>query len=250
MAHEYWLHPNDFVIKTGARINVHIKIGQQLKGDNYAYLPSEIETINIHLDDKTVPVKPRLGDYPAISYSPLGDGLTIVSLETYPFQLNYESSSKFEKFVRGKGMDWVLAEHKKRQLPPEDFVEAFRRHAKTLIQVGAGKGHDRQVGLEFERVLKSNPYTDTSDELVAQLWWRGKVFANAQASLFVKSSDKITEATLTTDQDGQVIFKRIADAIYLINTVHMILPDESTIEETGAVWESRWASLTFSTPGK
>ena len=248
-AHEYWLQPDDFTINSEERINIHIKIGQQFKGNNFAYLPSEIESIEIHLDDKTKPIRPRLGDYPAISYPPLGNGLNIISLESKVFKLNYETSDKFEKFVRNNGLDWVLAEHNRRRLPPEDFIEAYRRHAKTLIQVGNVTGQDRQLGMEFEWVLKSNPYTDTSDEFVAQLWWRGKVFAGSQARLFVKSNDKLTEQLLTTNSDGRVSFKRIPDATYLINAVHMILPEQSTVEETDAVWESRWASLTFATPG-
>lgn len=247
-AHEYWLQPDEFIIKPEVKLDVHIKIGQDFKGNNFAYLPSEVESIKIYMGDKTVPIKPRLGDYPAISYAPLGEGLNIISLETQPVKLNYENSEKFERFVRGEGIAWVLDAHKKRQLPPEDFIEAYRRHAKTLIHVGDGKGQDRQLGLEFEWVLKSNPYTDIGDELVAQLWWRGEVFAESQARLFVKSTDKLIEQILTTDKEGRVIFKRIPDAIYLLNAVHMILPDQSTAEETGALWESRWASLTFATP--
>ena len=178
----------------------------------------------------------------------MGNGLNIISLETQPFKLNYETSSKFEKFVRREGIDWVLDEHKRRELPPQDFIEAYLRHTKTLIQVGDGQGQDRKLGLEFEWVLKSNPYTDTSDEFTAQLWWSNKVFSDSLARVFVKNGETLTEHILRTDKDGQIRIKRIPNSIYLINAVHMLLPEKFTTEKTGAVWESRWASLTFATP--
>lgn len=245
-AHEYWLQPEDFIIEPKTKMRIHIKIGQHFKGNNQPYLPDEVKSIKIHRQDKTVTVKPRLGDYPAISYAPLGDGLNIVALETHLFKLNYEYWEKFENFVESEGIDWVFAQHYKRSLPSDDFIEAYRRHAKTLLHAGSGAGQDRKVGLEFEWVLQANPYTETG-ELVAQLWWRGAVFADSQARLFVKSNGQVMEHILRTDQQGRVSFERLPNAVYLLNAVHMIVPDQDTVNQTDAVWESRWASITFAT---
>jgi hypothetical protein len=35
-----------------------------------------------------------------------------------------------------------------------------------------------------------------------------------------------------------------------LNAVRLIVPDDATAAETGAVWESRWASVTFATVGR
>lgn len=252
MAHEYWLQPDDFILEPGEKITAHIKVGQQFKGNNHAYLPDQVASIQIHGGNKTLTLKPRLGDYPAISQEPLAKGLNIVSLESNAFMLSYQDSEKFEDFVRAEGLDWVLREHNRRGLPFEDFIEAYRRHTKTLVQVSdgsdSGSGQDRKLGLEFEWVLQSNPYTDNNDDLVAQLWWRGKVFPRSQVKVFVKQNDQLSEQTLTTNDQGLVSFKRLPDASYLINAVHMIVPEQQTVKATDAVWESRWTSLTFATP--
>ena len=247
IAHEYWLEPLDSFSASNVIIVAHIKVGQHFKGNNYPYLPTEVESIQLHLGDETVPLSPRFGSNPAILQQSLGDGLNILSVETYPYKINYDSSEKFEKFVREEGIDWVLGEHEKRQLPSTGFVEAYRRHTKMLVKVGDGRGKDRRVGMEFEWVLQSSPYAEVDDELVAQLWWRGEVFPNSQARLFVKRGDEVTEKVLRTDADGLVRFPRAAKSQYLVNAVHMLLPDDETAQDTGAVWESRWASLTFAT---
>lgn len=247
-AHEYWLHPDDFIINSEDNIEAHIKIGQNFKGNRYAYLPSKVKSITIHLGDKTAEVKPRLGDYPAISSIPLGQGLNIIALESQLETLNYKHFDKFKAFVQNEGIDWVLAAHKKRQLPQTGFTESYRRYTKSLIQVADAKGQDRYLGHEFEWLLLSNPYMDTSDEFIAQLWWRGQVFSNSQARLLIQANGHLIEKILTTDKQGKVSFKRVANALYLLNAVHIIEPDAKVVDDTGALWESLWASLTFATP--
>ena len=248
IAHEYWLEPRDFILGSNAIIVAHIKIGQHFKGNSYAYLPTEVKSVQLHLGNESVPLSPRFGSNPAIIQESLGDGLNIVSIETYLSKLNYDRPDKFEKFIHEEGLDWVLPEHEKRQLPATGFVETFRRHTKMLVKVGSGRGKDRRLGLEFEWVLQTNPYVEVDADLVAQLWWQGEVFPNSQARLFVKRGDELTERVLRTDKDGLVRFPRIPNSKYLINAVHMILPDNNIAKVTGAVWESRWASMTFSTP--
>ena len=48
----------------------------------------------------------------------------------------------------------------------------------------------------------------------------------------------------------KVTLPRVSDASYLLNAVRLMRPDDATVAETQAVWESRWASLTFATPAE
>ncbi len=248
LAHEYWLHPQNFQLQTEDSIRVDIRVGQHFKGNTYAYLPTEIETAQIYLANRSGPIKARFGDIPAINQAPLGEGLTILTVASEPFKLTYNSADKFRDFLKYDGIEWVQKEHEKRGLPETGFTEAYRRHAKTLVKVGNGQGSDRRTGLEFEWVVLTNPYTNKTDKLSAQLWWRDKLFANAAFRVFILKDGTVSESTYVTDENGVAIFPRIADAIYMINAVHMILPANELVVKMNAVWESRWASVTFATP--
>ena len=50
---------------------------------------------------------------------------------------------------------------------------------------------------------------------------------------------------LHTDEEGRVEIPRANGGIFLINAVRMIQPNEETAQQTGAVWESLWASTTY-----
>jgi len=247
IAHEYWLQPVNFILQQDKFIEAHIQVGQDFKGDKFPYIDKDVASMQIHLGGDSKIISSRTGDYPAIAESALGDGLNILTIASNPYTLTYKKPGKFEKFVQHEGIDWVLAEHAKRSLPEIGFTETFLRDAKTLVKVGSGKGEDRKTGLEFEWVLHTNPYITKKEELFAQLFWQGKVFANRQYRTFIRTDDELIIHVSNTDEHGMASIPRQPKATYLLNAVHMVLPDKATAEKYNAVWESRWASLTFAT---
>jgi len=247
IAHEYWLQPIRFFVQNNDVISAHIHVGQHFKGDKYPYISKDITSMGIHLGSASKTIVPRTGDYPAITEAVLGDGINILTVTTNPSVLIYDEPGKFEKFLLKEGLNWVLAEHENRKLPAIGFTETYRRNAKTLIKVGSGEGADQKTGLEFEWVLQTNPYTATKNELVAQLLWQGKVFADKQFRVFIRTGDELITHVSNTNKDGMAHFPFYPDAKYLVNAVHMILPTNEVVEKYNAVWESRWASLTFAT---
>jgi hypothetical protein len=50
---------------------------------------------------------------------------------------------------------------------------------------------------------------------------------------------------LPTSADGQISVPYRPDTAYLIGSVHMKEPPADVAEDTGAVWESLWASAVF-----
>lgn len=246
--HEYWLQAERYQLQQEDNIKVDIRVGQHFKGNAYAYLPDEIESANLYLDRLSQAVEGRFGDIPAFNISTAGEGLFILAVSTRPFKLTYTEAGKFENFLEYDGLDWVLKAHKKRGLPMTGFTEAYRRHAKLLVKSGKGGGADRRTGLEFEWVMSTNPYTHDSDTLSAQLWWRGKHFTNAPYRVFLRKDGQVSETRYKTDDNGIATFPRVDNALYMLNAVHMITPTQDLVEDMDAVWESRWASVTFTTP--
>lgn len=242
-AHEFWLEPLSFKVEQGANIQAHIKVGQGLEGDTYAFFPASFERFDLMVNDATGVIKNRFAQKPAIDQPAEANGLHVLTYQSRPSSLRYEKRAIFEKFLKTEGIEWVLEAHEKRGLPSLDFTELYKRFAKTLIQVGEGGGVDKLMGLPFEWVVLTNPYTDDLKEKVvsAQLFHEGKPFPDSSVNVFARQRDVVKQVQLKTDKQGKVDISVADGGIFLVNAVHMIQPDDST----GAAWMSLWASTTF-----
>lgn len=246
-AHEYWLQPDEYILQQEALIQAHIKTGQQFRGNNYAYLPRDVSSMDIHLGETSSPINARFGDYPAISQVALGEGINILSATTFPTKLKYKKHEKFENFARNEGIEWVLTEHKKRGLPRTGFNEIYRRYTKALVNVGAVSGSDKKIGQQFEWVLMSNPYQGSHETLSAQLWWQDKPLAHYQFRYFIQTGKTLTTDIAKTDKNGIATFPFSPRSTYMLNAVYMLIPTQDDAKKYKAVWDSRWASTTFAT---
>lgn len=248
MGHEYWLQPEQYFLNDKEMILAHVRVGEHFKGETHAYIPNHVASVRLHVGSETRDLSPRFGDIPAVRVTAPEKGLNILTIETTPYWIEYTDPENFRKFLDYDGLEWVLDAHKKRGLPDSGFTEAYLRHAKSLIHVGDGKGRDRNTGMAFEWVMLTNPYTDKGDELSVQLWWQGKGFANAPYRVFIQKDGKASEVQYKTDASGIGSFPRQSNALYMINAVHMILPDKKLEKSMKAVWQSHWATLSFATP--
>lgn len=270
VAHEMWIEPLDFTIKPKDKIFAHNKVGQNFKGNSYAYLDKNFKHLNIHQEKFDRPVKSRLGDKPFIQETINDAGLVILSAISNGNTLTYKSEEQFRKFISAEKLNWVFKEHKKRRLPSKGFTETFIRSAKSLVKVGHGKGEDRKIGLPLEWVLQNNPYTTNEKKIVACLYWQGEKVIDKPVHIFNKTpvesvslnkkqntknktayvlsnrKYQVTDTFLTTDDSGCVSIAR-NKGIHLLNAVKMIEPSDTVKNESNAVWESTWGSLTYST---
>ena len=244
-AHEMWLDPLHYKLRTYQTIYANEKVGQDFKGNTYAYLPDSYVSLDVTVNHKTTPINARIGDIPAVSVRTKEEGLTILSAETTVLSVTYETWEKFENFIKSKDLDWVLSTHKKRGLPHQDFKEAYRRYAKSLIKIGKGQGQDKALGLTLEWVVDTNPYTSRGNVIKAHVLWQGKPFANAHVSVFNWYQDDLIKTSLTTDKNGRVEIPKAKGGEFLVNAVQMIEPSAAVKAQTGAVWESLWASVTY-----
>ena len=248
-AHEMWIQPLNYSLKSGDTIFANETVGQNFKGNKYAYLDSSFKNLNITVGGKTRAVKSRLGDLPAIQEETQEEGLYIITAETTPSDLVYETAEKFANFLRLDGLEWVLEAHKKRGLPEKGFKEVYWRNPKTLIKVGHGKGQDKAFGMPLEWVVETNPYTTTGN-VKAQLLWQGKAAANMFVNIFNKPkrtspNSQLIKTSMRTDANGRIEIPRANGGLFLINSVKMIEPSKAFSLQTNAVWESIWGSLTY-----
>ncbi|MEM9433345.1 MAG: DUF4198 domain-containing protein [Pseudomonadota bacterium] len=249
-AHEFWISPESYVIESGGQVQAHLRVGQNFKGSSYAFRDSQFERFELITGDNVTQVTGRLGDTPALSMGAPDTGLMVVVHETTDNTLNYREWEKFVAFVEHKAFPTTLEDHAVRGLPEENFVELYRRYAKSLVAVGSGAGADTRVGLKTEIVALANPYTDQVSDFPVQVFLDGEPRVDAQLEVFDKAPDGSVQVTLhRTDADGKASVPVIAGHEYLFDAVAMVpLPNNEATK--GPVWWSLWAALTFKVPAK
>ena len=248
-AHEFWISPTTYQIASGGTISANIRVGQNFEGSAYSFIPQNFARFEYVSASGSLPVEGRLGDRPAAAIQTQGAGLHVLIHESTDTQLTYTEFATFETFIRHKDELWVLDDHLERGLPSDGFSESFRRFAKSLVSVGNGAGEDARVGLDWELVAMTNPYTDDlSSGFTVQLWKGDAPVADAQIELFEKAPDGTVNISLyKTDPNGVSTFPVTAGHEYLVDSVELVAldPDDPA---TQPVWHSNWASLTFMTP--
>jgi len=250
IAHEFWIEPLDYQIDPDANLEGHIVNGQHFAGTEIAYFPQRFSRFDVILGDQTAAVTGRSGDRPALTAAPLGDGLHIIAYVATQSLVTYDDYAAFDRFVTHKDFQGVREAHLLRALPETGFVEAYTRYVKSLIGVGSAAGEDSYLGLPIEIVALDNPYTaDVGAGLRVQVHEGDGLRGYGQVELFDKAADGTVTITLhRTDADGIALLPVIAGHSYLIDAVLLREPAPGPAINSGAVWESLWASLTFAIP--
>ena len=249
-AHEFWLEPQDYQVAVDQGIVAEIVNGQDFSGPKLSYLPQRFQHFALFYDGKTAKVPGRVGDTPAVQVDPVGDGLHVFAYQSRPSVVNYENWEKFQKFVDHKDLGDVRTLHDARGLAGEDFGEVYTRYSKSLVGVGSGAGSDRRVGLETEIVALTNPYTDdVSDGMRFALYYGNELRANVRFEVFDKAPDgTVTQTFYVTDSAGVATVPVQSGYSYMADAVVLREPSETRSTDTGTVWETLWANMTWAVP--
>jgi uncharacterized GH25 family protein len=180
----------------------------------------------------------------------LAEGLNVIAYQARYSVVDYETWEKFDKFAKHKDLGDLLAQHQSRGLPLENFKEIYARFSKTLIGVGNSAGADRRVGFETEIVALTNPYTDDlSAGVKVQVFFRADTRPNTQVEVFEKApDDTVTGFLLRTDAQGIAVIPVKSGHSYMADAVVLREPSEPLASDSGAVYETLWANLTFQAP--
>lgn len=251
-SHEVWIEPAQYVHQPGAKVIADVKIGQKFKGSALAYIQKKTVDSGFTQDGEPHALASITGDVPAVTAETTGSGLHTFWLHTVPDRLHYTKFGKFEDFLNDKGLSHILSVHRNRGLPDTDFVEAFSRCSKSLVQIGEPNA-ERQVsadnaivvGMPIELVAEGNPYalgTTPDAALPVRLLWKNAALADTQITVFNKrADDDVTITKLRTDGNGRASVPLHGGGAFLIDAVHIIPWDEQPKD----AWHSYWASLTF-----
>ena len=245
LAHDFWIEPSSFHPPAGSELAVSLRVGEHFRGDPVPRADARIVKFVLSSASGESPI----GGFPATDPAGLvkvaSPGLSLIGYRSQRTAITLEAE-KFEKYLADEGLDDVLKSRKTRGEQGKAGNEVYSRCAKSLIAVdGTGEsGFDRALGFTLEIVAESNPSKLHAGETMrVRVLHDGKPLAGA----LVKSialDDPDNTVTARSGKDGRAALRLGRKGVWLVKTVHMV----PAPKETGADWESLWASLTFEMP--
>ena len=166
--------------------------------------------------------------------------------------ITYQTLEKFKTFAEKKGYPKTGQRHLARDLSDENFNEIYRRYAKSIITVGTCQGGDRRLGMAVEIIALNNP-CDGKGMMVLQFERDRSPWADAFVTMFAMPLEGEAKTVLVTnhktDMDGRLQIATKIGYVYLVDAVSLDEINPNT-HSSGAVWQTRWASLTFAVDEK
>lgn len=246
LGHEFWIEPREFQVESGAPLVASLRNGQNFKGTDIAWFDNRIARAEWRQGAAGEAFTGRSGDRPALTLVPPGPGLVQMVYVSRAERLTYSEWEIFESFVTSKGFPSLTTRHRARALSETGFEEIYTRYCKSLAAAGGdATGVDTITGMHAELVALGNPYLDDpADGLAVEIRFDGAPRPGAQLDIFARDEKgNVTLSHVTAGPDGRATVPLSPGTDYLLDSVMI-----EEIERDGAVWESHWASLTFTVP--
>ena len=248
-AHEYYLEPERYSVALGEVVGIAHKNGMRFKGSAYPWVTNWNIRSEAWQNGSGVPLKGQDGDRPALTIKSSQPGIVSVIHQSNVSTLTFKEWDKFVSYLADEGMEPIEQAHLQRNLPKTDFVEAYSRFAKTLVNVGSEpSGQDAVTGLKIELVALKNPGTlKRGEPLPVRVLYDGEPLKGVMVKVFAGVDTEVA-ARIRTDENGEANVPDLGEGAYLLNAVNMVEPVTEEAKAKKAAWESFWASLTLARP--
>lgn len=249
-AHEFWLKPQAYEVAPNATMIVEIVNGSNFEGQKLPYLPQRFARFDDVVNGQPFAIKGRTGDSPAVSLPNPPEGLNVLIYQARNATVDYKDWATFVRFTEHKDFPGILDRHRARGFPEEAFTEVYSRYSKSLVGVGNSVGKDSRTGLETEIVALDNPFTDDlSGGMRFQLWYGNDVRANVRFEVYDRAPDgTVTRTFYKTDAQGIAKIPVTKGHEYMADAVLIREPADVLATQTGALWETLWANMTWMVP--
>jgi uncharacterized GH25 family protein len=247
VAHDFWIEPTSFRPEVGARVGLALKVGQGFRGDPVPRMDERIvKFVAVSPDGVEAKVEGASGSDPAGMARIPAAGFVVVGYRSNPASLELPAD-KFEAYLKEEGLERVIEVRARRGDSEKPSKEIYSRCAKALLDAGGAgtSGFDRPLGFPLELVPEKSPkkLTPPGGSLPVRLLYEGKPLAGALV-VGMNRDDPEKSLSARTDKAGRAVLALPRGGVWLVKAVHMV----PAPAESGADWESLWASLTLQAP--
>ena len=246
LSHEFWIDPIKYHLKNNEIIKASVFIGDNFEGSQIGFSKKYFKELNLFSKNKKKKIKGRMGDFPALNIKEIFTGINIIQIESKMNYIDYKGLLKFEVFSRKKGYRNLVDIHKEKNYP-DNFVESYKRYAKSMVSVDNTDGNDVDTNMELELIFLDNPLKNLNESKRVLLEYQNKILADHQVSIMSVKGDNFKKEFLKTNNKGYFEFFFKKGTKYLIDSV-VIIEGSNKKKDNYAKWHSLWASYTLKTP--
>ena len=248
LAHDFWIEPTTFHPEVGSMVGLSLRVGQGFRGDPVPIMPDKIvKFVAVSAAGAEAPAAGIPGRDPAGRARVTEPGFLIAGYRSSPSNLELPAD-KFEAYLKEEGLEKVIAIRARRGDSEKPSKEIYSRCAKALLDAGGAgtAGFDRALGFRLELTPEASPKKlppNAGGSIPVRLLYEGKPLAEALV-VAMNRDEPDKRLSARTDKAGRVVLALPRGGVWLVKAVHMV----PAPAESGADWESLWASLTFEAP--
>jgi uncharacterized GH25 family protein len=237
VAHDTWLRPHAFRVAPGATLRLELTSGGAFPDLDWAPEPERLSAARVRLVGVTADVpKGVRGEHALVLTTPArAAGVAAVWVSTKPVTLTLQEA-EVEEYLHEIGASEALRMWRERKAT-RDWRESYRKHAKTLVQVGglSDESWREPVGIELEIVPEADPFAlRAGAALPVRVLKRGKPLAGFPLAVAAAGAER---RLLTTDGEGRASIALDRPGPWLLAGTE--------IRANGEAWESDFTTLTL-----
>lgn len=236
-AHDTWLQPHAFRLAPGASLRLELTSGGAFPELDWAPEPERLSAARVRLVGVTAEVgKGVRGEHALVLTTPLrAAGVAAAWISTKPVTLTLPEA-EVEAYLHEIGAVEALRTWRGRKAP-RTWRESYRKHAKTLVQVGgvSDAAWGEPVGLDLEIVPEADPFAlRAGASLPVRVLKHGKPLPGFALAAATSGAER---RLVTTDSEGR--------ASVALDRVGTWLLAGTEVRPKGGAWESDFTTLTL-----
>jgi uncharacterized GH25 family protein len=241
-AHDFWIEPSTFHPAAGQTVSLALRVGQDYTGDAVPRMSDSIERFDVRQGKTTDEIPGVERQDPAGFFTATGTTTAVVSYASRPSHVELEPA-KFEAYLHQYGLDAIIDARTRRGERKKPGLEIFSRCAKSLLTGShPSLAAAQPVGLRYEIVPASDP-TAGGPRFRGRVLFERTAAAGALVTAIFHDDPSLRVAA-RSDRAGAFELRLPRPGVWLVRSVRMI----EAPRDSGADWESLWASLTFELP--
>ncbi|HYF31422.1 MAG TPA: DUF4198 domain-containing protein [Chitinophagaceae bacterium] len=244
--HEFWLHPDKFIYRTGEQVNIQFLVGENYVGEHWKGDRTRIQTLWLYYAN----VIDNCANQLAGSESDKHLQMAFFEEGTMMFTFNNLNSFiemdaiKFNEYLKEDGLLDALEYRAMHHEGDSMGRELYQRSAKTLVQVGEKltDTYKKQTTLPVDIIPDENPYSLRDGErLKVRVLFHKKPLPNAAVKVWHRNNEQTVKHEFRTNQKGELEFPVFTSGRWMVSTVKMTRLQK----HPRANWQSYWGSLTW-----